>query len=75
MGSPGQCYKPAHPPPPSYLIALVTFQEVGKMRYLQKRVLKRFLKMLVTNATAGILIGKGGSALKDLQFRVLGFTV
>ena len=37
MGSPGQCYKPAHPPPPSHLIALVTFQEVGKMRYLQKR--------------------------------------
>ncbi|CAE6970611.1 BTR1 [Symbiodinium natans] len=27
----------------------------------------RFLKMLVTNATAGILIGKGGSALKDLE--------
>ncbi|CAJ1355234.1 unnamed protein product [Effrenium voratum] len=26
-----------------------------------------FLKMLVTNNTAGILIGKGGSALKDLE--------
>jgi len=27
----------------------------------------RYLKLLVTNATAGILIGKGGSALKDLE--------
>ena len=29
---------------------------------------QRYLKMLVSNATAGILIGKGGMALKDSVF-------
>jgi len=32
-----------------------------------QRLGPRFLKMLVTNSTAGILIGKGGSVLKDLE--------
>ena len=38
-------------------------------------VIKRYLKMLVSNATAGILIGKGGMALKDFVFCLAAFLV
>lgn len=58
-----------HQPRPSFRDAeewpWESWQSVGSSISLLAELL-RFLKMLVTNATAGILIGKGGLALKDL---------
>ena len=54
--------------------AVFFFQlKVGTMGWITWHELRvschhRYLKMLVSNATAGILIGKGGMALKDSVF-------